>query len=310
MVSVSQDDQTLDIGHGRNKSLPGEEGQSPSLEMTQGFTLVELLVVIATIAILAALLLTALSSAKARADSAVCKSNLRQIGVAISLYETDYGAYPFPYASPGVHPINAYWVELLQFYTSAPWPRDVMGTNGYWLVGSHAKNIYDCPGYDRLPGIYFATQGGGAYQFNLYGVAMATFPQPALGLGGITQYGLNQTYVHPVKGTQVVAPSEMIAVSDSVPYSTQGNLYFQGGAFLWAKIPTDLWSSFPSLLTVIKRRHAAVWNTVLCDAHVEGLKTTQLYYFPGVVPNGPIDSVSRRWNVDNQPHTDLLLAAP
>ncbi len=54
-----------------------------------GFTLVELLVVIAVIAILAALLLPALAKAKASAQSAACKSNLRQLGIALTIYLGD-----------------------------------------------------------------------------------------------------------------------------------------------------------------------------------------------------------------------------
>ncbi len=64
--------------------------------MRNGFTLLELLAVVAIVLLLAALLLPAVQTAKAAAESAGCRSNLRQLGAVVFLYAADHdGQMPF-----------------------------------------------------------------------------------------------------------------------------------------------------------------------------------------------------------------------
>ena len=71
-----------------------EPEQNAARPLKRGFTLIELLVVIAIITILAALLMTTLAKAKASAQTAACKNNLRQLGIALQLYVDDHEKYP------------------------------------------------------------------------------------------------------------------------------------------------------------------------------------------------------------------------
>jgi prepilin-type N-terminal cleavage/methylation domain-containing protein len=87
----------------------------------RGFTLLELLVVIAVITILAGLLLPVLAAARERARQSACLSNLRQIAQAHLLYLQDWDEqFPYWYMSAPPRPTpfgpHAYWTEFVQPY--------------------------------------------------------------------------------------------------------------------------------------------------------------------------------------------------
>jgi len=95
----------LTSGIGASCFLPKNEKQSRGKNF--GFTLIELMIVIAIIAILASVLVPNFAKAKDKARMEACKSNLRQIMTAMEMYAGDNNGYYTPCTGTGV----AYYID-------------------------------------------------------------------------------------------------------------------------------------------------------------------------------------------------------
>jgi|SRR5665213_1560099 len=166
------------------------------IQRIDGFTLIELLVVIAIIAILAAMLLGSLSRAKDQANSAKCKSNLHQMGIALSMYVSDYHKFPFYYS-----PYGPSTTEALTGYDTDTWSALLQPYLRYSWLDYHSH----CPAYHGPLWYNDDTWiGASSYGYNY------TSTVPGYGLGEST------TSQHiPLPESAVLVPSDMIAVGDS-----------------------------------------------------------------------------------------------
>jgi prepilin-type N-terminal cleavage/methylation domain-containing protein len=165
-----------------------------------GFTLLELLVVIAVIAILASLLFPSLSRAKAKARLAQCTSNLRQWGLAYRQYADD-NEDCLPRRGQGVKPLSQIdrpedWFNALPPYLKLPTYQQLF-TNAQRLT-PQSQSVFVCP----------SATDPGSNHFLPYGMNMNLCPWGNSGSTDLT------------KLSDVAHPAQVVALADAPgPYS-------------------------------------------------------------------------------------------
>ena len=214
--------------------------------MRRKFTLVELLVVISIIAMLLCLLLPSLRRARDAARGIQCVSNLRNVGVAMAGYTTDYDGYfpPSYYGTTGWSDWKMSWMQLLGPYLGMKLGE---GQAGWELIP--VNSVLACPSIKQYEGSgVFA-----AYGYNH--LALGTY-------GSYTSYGYTRDGA--ARTSRIGAPAQQLQHADS---------WYDASA---------LWSRSDARWIIddqnrVCYRHSQAANAVYVDGHVKAEKQDWLW---------------------------------
>ncbi len=241
------------------------------------FTLIELLVVIAIIAILAAMLLPALAKAKSKALIVQCLSNVRQVGMASSLYLADFNdRYPPKMAKNNAFATQASWVGqtgLLPGYSD-------ISAEDRWLTEYLHKTsrrtqvpVAKCPADKTSP----ADPPTGRSMFEDYGPSYWANLYLVEGSGSPPIYSLNVDDNRSIKVNDIAKPSRFV-------------VFTSFGACRVGWWSEDIQKN-PVLAKLMWHQNSYRWNALFGDGHAAFTKFEPTYG----PTNAPDYSFDRRY---------------
>ena len=214
---------------------------------TRNFTLIELLIVVAIIAILAAMLLPALNAARTKAKSIACLNNLKQAGQIAQFYINDNDSWAFGplagaiYSPAGNANYQAYGTLL---YRHGYIPGKYLATGGY-----HVARYMTCPTVKEQSGTRLILQDGLVNSLYTYGIAQ---------------------YAYDSSGKTIVYPDKTFKTSQPA-YSRPSNFpYFMdsaNGTASAAPFPWYTWDCRNTNNAKPAGVHAKLCNIAFFDGH-------------------------------------------
>lgn len=223
-----------------------------------GFTLIELLVVISIIALLIAILLPVLRTAREAAQSAGCLSNLRQIGIAVQGYRTDYNDFfpavnlmDFDDGSGIIH--NKPYPYLLAPYIGNGLQRTVNGgLSANYDTRRIGRHVFYCPAEELL--LYDATDNAP------FLIERKAWRSGVNHDAYVATYGLNGVLGIAVGNAGISIPDQFVKRIIKQPSKT--HVMMDNGREPRTDVFAQRWTA----------RHAnATINTSFADGHVETL---------------------------------------
>jgi len=248
-----------------------------------GFTLIELLVVSAIITILAAMLLPALARAKEEARRANCSSNLKQWGLAMTMYLDDSGLIlpaakitnGTPDAPSGYNEDDPMWADLPVFEANGQgttvWYNVLppyIGKSPLWQYASdptnfvNAKTIFTCPTSDATAPDVDPTQ---RIIFNY-------------GMNYKGNMGMNTNI--PFKANAVWHPAAFVVLSESHTHASESPFYGN---------PTNNIGTSHCCFSMESSRHNAGANLNFLDGHTAYFKYSYICTNTGTKAGDPGD---------------------